>query len=220
MLGGNSSRVSGLIRQILRYALILMVPIGLNAHAANNEYVSWQEEVQLHDGGKLMVWISQRGGIARGKRIKLAEQVISFKAPGIEKPITWRSKYGAYKENLKLLAVDMVGKDVYIVTTIFGMDSLWGHPNPPYVFYKFDGEKLQRIPLEDFPQEITEANIVIDTVKNLNALTTGEVITADKIKAMNEAQKNAMRPYWLTFTRTPLELKKKVGAESGEGQDE
>ena len=62
----------------------------------------------------------------------------------------------------------------------------WGRPNPPYGFFKYDGKAWQRIPLEEFPAEIKEANMVNSTQKHEHQLDAHSgVVTADEIKKIN-----------------------------------
>ena len=56
----------------------------------------------------------------------------------------------------------------------------WGRPNPPYGFFKYDGKAWQRIPLEEFPAEIKEANMVNSTQKHEHQLDAHSgVVTAE-----------------------------------------
>jgi len=37
----------------------------------------------------------------------------------------------------------------------------WKRPNPPYIFFKYDGKDWKRISLEEFPAELTKANVIV-----------------------------------------------------------
>ncbi|MGC2459006.1 MAG: hypothetical protein WA435_13540 [Gallionellaceae bacterium] len=216
---------TGMFRQIARIGLVLMLASSLKAYAEVPPYISWTEEVRLHDGNKLVLWVGQRhGGRADRGGYPITEQVVSFSVPGSSEKIVWRSSYNVQNtipDNLKLLAVDVFGQDAYVVTTPIGRGfAKWRSPNPPYVFFKYDGKKWQRVPIEDFPPEIKEANVVIDTRQFEERLTAGkDVITADQVKAMNDELKGSIPPYWTVFTRTPLERAKRKPANTGDAED-
>lgn len=217
-------RQTAMFKQIARLGLILMVAVSLKAYA-ERPLISWQEEVLLHDGSKLVLWVGQHhGGRADRGGYPITDQAVSFSIPGSSERIVWRSRYDVQNtipENLKLLAVDVFGQDAYVVTTPIGRGfAKWRSPNPPYVFFKYDGKKWQRVPIEDFPPEIKEANVVIDTRQYEERLTAGkDVITADQVKAMNDEIKGSIPPYWTVFTRTPLERAKRKPANTGDSED-
>lgn len=126
---------------------------------------SWKEEVLLHDGTRLIVKRSQSYGgrheIGQPRPIK--EHTIAFTLPNTNKTITWTSEYSddLGRANFNLLAVHVLNGTLYIVAepNLCPAYNKWGRPNPPYVFFKFDGKAWQRIPLEEFPAEFKTINV-------------------------------------------------------------
>ncbi|MBE7421585.1 MAG: hypothetical protein HS110_03960 [Zoogloeaceae bacterium] len=172
---------------------------------------SWKEEVLLHDGGKLIVERSQvRGGRHEiGQEVPIAEHTVSFHLPGTGQAVTWKSEFGieAEKSSLQLLALDVVRGVPYIVTHPTGCIAYnkWGRPNPPYVFYRYDGKEWQRMPLGELPAEIKEANVVIGTLVHERRLTGYHgTIPANEIKRINAEAKNPDVRYLRVFVREPI----------------
>jgi hypothetical protein len=154
---------------------------------------SWQEEVLLHDGSKIIVTRSQTYGGRHevGQPSPIKEHTITFTLPGSSKTIRWTSEYGEDigHTNFFLLAVHVLNGTPYIVVQPNSCQSYnkWGRPNPPYVFFKYDGAGWQRIPLEEFPAEFSSINVALDImgreVKNLVSL---GFVTSEKIKELND----------------------------------
>lgn len=130
--------------------------------------VSWQEEVLLHDGQKIIVERSQNLGgyptIESQERITLEEEWV-FPVPGTGKKISWKTGFRTPPQGpcLMLVLIDFSRGIPYIATAPAGCISYnhWGRPNPPYVFFKYDSGNWQRIPLEEFPAELKEVNVVV-----------------------------------------------------------
>lgn len=154
----------------LKVVSALMLGITVNVNAADT--VTWKEEVALHDDNKIIVTRSHRydpkGFREIGQPPPLAEATMTFMVPGTKQDVTWRSDYGrGYEDNLSLLLLDFVKGVPYIATHPSRCHAYnkWGRPNPPYVFFKYDGE-WRRIPLEEFPTEFREANILLAPISN------------------------------------------------------
>ena len=83
-----------------------------------------------------------------------------------------------------LITIGFIHGTPYIATVPAGCISYnyWGRPNPPYVFFKYDGKIWQRIKLEEFPMELTEANVVVGGPKPYNQTGT---LTIAQIKGEN-----------------------------------
>ena len=168
---------------------------------------SWKEEVLLHDGGKIVVERSQTRGGRReiGQPPPVKEHIISFKLPGSDKTITWTSEYGEDlgRTNFNLLAVHVLNNIPYIVASpnLCLSYNKWGRPNPPYVFFKYDGKAWQRIPLEEFPVEFKTINVAISTLADEDKLTGLGFVSAEKIKALNH---DVRQPEYKTILREPL----------------
>jgi hypothetical protein len=153
---------------------------------------SWKEEVLLHDGSKMVVERSQSYGGRHeiGQPPPIKEHTISFMLPDIKKTITWTSEYGEDigRTNFFLLAVHMVNGTPYIVAepNLCLSYNKWGRPNPPYVFFKYDGTAWQRIPLEEFPAEFTTINVALTLGKrDVEAMVGLGVVPSENIKERN-----------------------------------
>jgi hypothetical protein len=183
----------GLLRLCKTISLVLTLGVSMNADAGlfGLGEASWKEEVLLHDGSKLIVKRSQtRGGRHEiGQEVPVNSHKISFTLPGAHEAITWETAFGLKSDSsVKPLAVDVVKGVPYLVTITIGCHSYnkWGRPNPPYVFFKYDGKAWQPITLEEFPAEIKEANVVNGIQEHERQLDAHSgVVTADEIKKMN-----------------------------------
>jgi hypothetical protein len=171
---------------------------------------SWQEEVLLHDGTKVVVTRSQTYGGRHeiGQPPPIKEHTVSFTLPGSGDRITWTSEYGEElgRTNFHLLAVHVLNSTPYLVTepNLCLSYNKWGRPNPPYVFFKYDGAAWQRIPLEEFPAEFTTMNVALSTIgrEGVNLLKQGFVST-EKIKELN---RRTVNPDHKTILREPVKL--------------
>jgi hypothetical protein len=152
--------------------LITLLIIGISMDALGflgfGNSVSWQEEVLLHDGQKIIVKRHQTLGgkptLDSRERTTLEEEWI-FPVPGTERKISWKTGFKSPPEGpcLMLVLVGFPGGIPYIATVAAGCTAYnhWGRPNPPYVFFKYDGANWQRIPLEEFPTELKEVNVAV-----------------------------------------------------------
>ena len=179
-----------LLRLCKTICLVLTLGVSMNAYGFGGD--SWKEEVLLHDGSKIIVKRSQSYGGQHeiGQPPPIKEHTITFMLPGSAKRITWTSEYGEDigRTNFYLLAVHVLNSKSYIVASPNSCQSYnkFGRPNPPYVFFKYDGKEWQRIPLEEFPAEFKTINVALDIlgreVKNLVSL---GLVSSEKIKELN-----------------------------------
>ena len=135
----------------------------------------WKEEVLLHDGRTIIVDRSQKlGGYPTldSQERAVLEEKWHFPVPGTYKFITWEINQELPPKGTPLLLVTIgfIRGTPYIATVPAGCISYnyWGRPNPPYVFFRYDGKTWQRIKLEEFPMELTEANAVVGDPKPYN----------------------------------------------------
>lgn len=197
-----------LLRLCKTICLVLTLGVSMNAYGFGGD--SWKEEVLLHDGGKIVVERSQSYGGQHeiGQPPPIKEHTITFMLPGSAKRITWTSEYGEDigRTNFYLLAVHVLNSKSYIVASpnLCLSYNKWGRPNPPYVFFKYDGKEWQRIPLEEFPAEFTTINVALDIlgreVKNLVSL---GVVSSEKIKELNH---HTTILEYQTILREPVKL--------------
>jgi hypothetical protein len=172
---------------------VLLVSATANAGLFGIGGLSWNEEVLLHDGKTIVVerhsGFGGRREFSQGAPIK--EQSVTFSLPGRNQSIVWKSEFSedVGRANFTLLAVHILNGTPYIVAepNLCLAFNKWGRPNPPYVFFKHDGKKWQRISLEEFPVEFKELNVTID-VKDpylFDAIDHNKVLPASVIKKLN-----------------------------------
>jgi hypothetical protein len=153
---------------------------------------SWKEEVLLHDGTKIVVERSQtRGGRGEVGQSPIREQSIKFTLPGSNKNITWKDEYSkdVGHSNFDLLALQILNGTPYIAVSPYGCLAYnkWDRPNPPYVFFMFDGNVWQRISLSDSPPEFNEANLVINASAHEKKLVSQGFVSAVMIRKLNSS---------------------------------
>jgi len=191
------------------FLIALLTTATANAGLFGFGGTSWKEEVLLHNGQKIIVErFSSRGGrheLTQGPPIK--EQSVKFTVPGSNQSIVWKSEYSqdVGRANFNLLAVHVLNGTPYIVATpnLCLAFNKWGRPNPPYVFFRHDGDAWQRIPLEAFPSEFKTLNVVIsfDNYDMFDAIDRNPVIPAATVKKLNDSLTQAE---YKTILREPL----------------
>lgn len=197
------------LKQMTKLGFLLMMGVSMSADAGLFGFggTSWKEEVLLHDGSKIIVKRSQsRGGSHEiGQPPPVKEHTIFFTLPNSGKSITWTSEYGedVGRANFDLLAVHVLNGTPYIVASpnLCLSYNKWGRPNPPYVFFKYDGKAWQRIPLSEFPAEFKTINVAVSTLGDEDKLTSLGFVSAEKIKELNSDYK---QPEYKTILREPL----------------
>lgn len=176
---------------------------------AMGDKMSWKEEVLLHDGTKLVVERSQTYGGRHeiGQPPPVKEHTISFRLPNSGKAISWVSEYGEEfgRTTFKLLALHVLHGTPYIAASPSSCLSYnkWGRPNPPYVFFKYDGNGWQRIPLSEFPIEFKAINVVLDTYGHgdVERAVKSGFISVASVKSLNNG---LTQPEYKTILREPL----------------
>ncbi|MDK9706598.1 MAG: hypothetical protein OEL83_06065 [Desulforhopalus sp.] len=172
---------------------------------------SWKEEVLQNDGSKIIIERSQSYGGRHeiGQSSPINEHVISFTLPGSVRVVTWKSEYSqdVGRANFKLLALHVLYDTPYVVTVpnLCLSYNKWGRPNPPYVFFKYDGSVWQRIPLEEFPAELKDINVTIETKGEEEVLVKQGLVPAEMVKKLNRI---LQQPEYQTIRREPVPVKK------------
>jgi hypothetical protein len=208
------------LKHIVKLGLLLMMGAGMNA---NSSTMRWKEEVVLHNGEKLIVSRTQRddplGFREIGQPALRVEEAISFTIPRTNKNVIWKSDFGKGREdNLSLLLLDILDDIPYIAASprFCHAYNKWGRPNPPYVFFKFDGTNWQWISVNEFPSELKETNVMIGGY-NENQLSLPEraapVLSAETVKRRNSS---GLPSHFRTIVREPITL----GVGSGAGCEE
>ena len=198
--------------------LLLLAATGLNAQAflGIGNSVSWKEEVQLHDGRKIIVERSQtHGGRGEVGQSPIKEHSITFTLPGSKEKITWKDEYteDVGRSSFLLVALHILNDTAYIVASpnLCLSYNKWGRPNPPYVIFKNDGKEWQRIQLSDLPLVFKEVNLVVEPrgLKEEKLLNRG-LASTEMVKELNSSHSKypSISPEFQTILRTPLETGK------------
>ena len=198
------------MKRIIELGLLLMMGANMSANAGLFGFgdTSWKEEVLLHDGSKIIVERSQSYGGRHeiGQPPPIKEHVISFTLPGSSKTVTWKSEYGEDlgRTNFNLLAVHVMNSTPYIVAepNLCLSYNKWGRPNPPYVFFKYDGKAWQRIPLGEFPVEFKTINVAL----TLGGNDVEEMVKLGSVPSENIKERNSRlkQPEYKTILRELL----------------
>lgn len=178
------------LQRIAQLGLILMLSVSMSACSS----ISWKEEVQLHDGSRIIAKQSQsRGGTSEiGQPSPINQEKITFTVPKTDKTYSFTSEYSADIDamDFHLLALHILDETPYLVVKSNGCLSYnkWGRPNPPYVIFKYEVSGWKRIPLQELPTEFKEINLMVNgynpyelTVKERDA----SVLPAELIKKLN-----------------------------------
>jgi hypothetical protein len=187
--------------------ICLVSTLGVSMSAYGMDQFSWKEEVLLHDGSKIVVTRSQsHGGRGETGQSPIKEHSITFTLPGSNKSITWKDEYSddVGHSNFDLLALHILNDTPYIVAFPYGSIAYkkWGSPNPPYVFFKYDGNTWQRIPLIEFPSEFKNINVVINTSAHEAEINSQSLVRTEAVKKFNSSLK---QEEYKNIIRTPLD---------------
>jgi hypothetical protein len=194
-------------------SLVLICTLGVSLSACAS--TSWKEEVALHDGKRLIISrtyaYDPKGLREPFQPDPLKESKLTFTIPETKQTVTWKSDFGrAYQDNLVLYMVDILNGTPYLVTVPGGCLAYnkWKRPNPPYVFLKYDWE-WKRIPLEQFPAEFKEFNVVLAPDSNerikreiQNMTTQDGFVSIENIKKLN--RESGSRAIIRTEVKTPI----------------
>jgi len=167
---------------------------------------SWQEEVLLHDGNKLVVERSMaRGGHGISQQSIVTEESLSFTLPRTNERVTWSDKFSDDLgiSNFNLMMLEISKDTAYLVMSPMGCRSYnkWGRPNPPYVVFQYRDKEWSRIALNDLPTELNAPNL-IQSSPDIEAKKTGQsIVSAVTIK---ELRKNYRLPESLSILREAL----------------
>ena len=191
--------------------LLFFIVVGFSVSAAGflriGDTSSWQEEVLLHDGSKIIVerWQKRGGPHSLGERPGILEYSISFKHPASKKTVTWKDGHSEDIQyaNLHPFAFHIKDNTPYIIFMTYGCKSFnkWGRPNPPYVIFKYEKNDWKRIDMADLPPEFKNINLVISTLTHEKILNGQGSITSETVKGLNS---NLKQEIYKTIVRTPF----------------
>lgn len=168
---------------------VLMMGVSMSAFSST---ATWKEEVLLHDGSKIIVTRSQirEGRHEIGQGLPIKEHTVTFAVPGTSKTIAWKSDDQDFNGlGLHLILLDFIDGMPYIATHPAGCLAYnkWGRPNPPYVFFKYDGQWKQ-IPLAEFPEAFKHLNVVVSTYEESDIkekASKSGIVTVDSVDEIN-----------------------------------
>lgn len=195
-------------------ALILGVSMSVRA-----ETLSWKEEVLLHDGQIIVVERFYNLGSyssIESKERDVLDETVTFSLSGTGKKIIWKTDFRdsvPEPNSLNLLVLDIVNGTPFVAAYPAGIIAYnkWGRPNPPYVFFRYDGKAWQQILLEEFPKEINKVNVIVGSppAKLLKSF-----YSVDEVKKQNSG---ITTKEYKTILRTPLDhwKPKPPGSNSG-----
>lgn len=186
-------------------AMVRDNPLGLGA--------SWKEEVLLHDGTTLIVTRSQSYGgypVIESRSRSLREEEWEFIIPGTKQEVIWKNDAHRPPEgtSLTLILLDFLNGVPHIATYPAGCISYnhWGRPNPPYVFFKYNGTEWQRIPLEEFPTEFNVPNVIIGRPDHTHRSGIQSVATVKE-------ENSHLEPHLHVLAREPIKVPKTTECE-------
>lgn len=191
--------------------LLLLAVAGINAFAflGFGNSMSWKEEVLLHDGTKMVVErVYHLGGkpTLDSHEQRALDETVSSILPGTNKKIIWKTDFRDSQpepNSLNLLVLDRINDTPFIAAYPVGCIAYnkWGRPNPPYIFLKYEGDEWKRIPLEEFPAELSKVNVIVGRppAKLLKAF-----YTVDQVEEQN---RDINRKEYENIIQTPLEEK-------------
>lgn len=179
--------------------------ISMNVLAASS-YI-WKEEVQLHDGRKIIAERSVESGGRHeiGQKQPMKEQSLSFRFPGTNEEVLWQDNFTADVGGANFLPMQLeIVKDVaYLVAYPMGSSSFikWGSPNPPYVIFQYQNKQWSRISLDDFPDELKIPNLIFSSPDEEARKFGTAMVTSEKIRELYDQYK---QPEFKTILRTPI----------------
>jgi hypothetical protein len=184
-----------LLKRITKLGLLLMMGACMNAEAGlfGIGGTSWKEEVLLHDGSKIIVERSvKRGGRHEiGQQPPIKEESLAFTLPTTNDRITWKNEYSEDVgfADFMPIAFDIFQRAVYVVTTPAGCLAYnkWGRPNPPYVVFKYQNKKWNRITLQELPAEIKSPNLIVGSPDNNVEKLGTNFVKAEVIQQINSS---------------------------------
>jgi hypothetical protein len=203
------------LKRVTKFGVFLMMGVSMSACSGS----SWKEEVLLHDGSKIIVKRSvERGGRHEiGQEPPIKEQSLSFILPGTNENVTWEDKFTEDVGGANFLPMLLgVLKDIaYLVVHPMGSLSYmkWGSPNPPYIVFKYQNKKWNRITLQELPVELTTPNLIFSSPDDEAKKSGRRIVSAEAIKRLYDGYR---QPEYKTILRTPLEhWKPRPGTNNG-----
>lgn len=171
-------------------AIGLILIWGVNVSACAATTFTWKEEVMLHDGQKIIVTRTvERGGKSEiGQQAPIKRQSLSLTLPVTNENVVWEDNFAQDIEGASFLPLQLEVNQgsPYIVAYPMGCLAYnkWGRPNPPYVVFKYQSKKWQRIALQELPAALKVPNLIFSS-PDTEARKSGPVVSAEAIKTLN-----------------------------------
>jgi hypothetical protein len=196
----------GLLWLFTTICLVWTLGVSMNVYGFGGD--SWKEEVLLHDGSKIIVERSvERGGRHEiGQKPPIKEQSLTFNLPSTNENITWEDKFteDVGSANFLPMLLDVRKDMAYLVVHPMGSLSYikWGSPNPPYVVFKYQNKRWNRITLQELPMELTIPNLIFSSPDDEAKKVGQRIISAEAIKRLYDSYR---QPEFKTILRTPID---------------
>jgi hypothetical protein len=188
---------------------VATLAVSMSADAGFLEFggYSWKEEVLLHDGSKIVVERSvERGGRHElFQKPPIKEQSLTFNLPSTNENVAWEDKFteDVGSANFLPMLLDVRKDTAYLVVHPMGHLSFmkWGSPNPPYVVFKYQNKKWDRITLLELPAELTTPNLIFSSPDDEARKSGQHFVSAEAIKRLYDGYG---QPHYKTILRTPI----------------
>ncbi|MGA7178057.1 MAG: hypothetical protein WBX11_00520 [Thiobacillaceae bacterium] len=209
---------SGILNAVKTIGLVLALGVSMSACSGSK---SWKEEVLLHDGQKMVVERYFNLGpatIESSERPEL-DETVTFMLPGTNQKVTWKTDFNDFSpdlNDLSILLLDVVKSVPYIAARPAGCIGFnkWKRPNPPYILFKYVGKTWKRIPMEEFPAELTKINVIVGSppTELLKSFYTIEQVNEQNQGIRAEGYKTIIRkPFAIEENRCPELVQMKGG---------
>lgn len=170
---------------------------------------NWKEEVQLHDGRKIIIKRSQTygGRVEPGQGGTTKEHTISFELPQSGRTVTWKSEYGPElgRTNFNALALHLQGDTPYLIVepNLCLSYNKWGRPNPPYVIFRYDGHGWQRIELAELPAEFKRINLIVNDSRQRDIERASSQLGYVQAESVDSINRSLTQPEYKVILREP-----------------
>lgn len=171
-----------MLDKLKRVVLCLSFLMSFNAFSRSPEVLIWQEEVKLLDGRVIVVNQQRRyeGGYSGSDFGSTPrESWLTVKLPETgNQETTWHEKLDPSHLNitngkLYIVAFPPTDREFY----------LYNRPRPPYIGYVFENKAWRRIPFNEIPVEMYDANLTLGSEKYIQA---GQITLTDKAKEFSD----------------------------------
>lgn len=165
---------------------------------------SWKEEVQLHDGQKIVVQrtIERGGRYEIGQQAPVKAEALSFQLPGKSDTVHWKTVFSQDigHADFMPLQLDVVKGTAYLVTAPVGClaHNKWDRPNPPYVLFRYNVDQWQRIDVKELPAAIQTPNLIVSSPDNKVQQLGNTFVNAQTIQTIND---DLRQPEYKTILR-------------------